>query len=295
MRTIAIYLIFLFSNFLLHAQYRKMPLDTNHYWQQRWGRVGNFPTDFKDCSGTFKVRRDTLINGKVFKLVESRDAFCYQSTFGRSSIIIRDDTIKKLVTFIEGQQEKILFNFNKNVGDTAIMLSYFGMDTVTIFAKDSVLLNDGFYHKRLFFSQQIKDAIIEGVGGLGGLFTFWTINFEFYSQLLCLGQISPGASIYNSEGLGASCPNITGIPIQKKLQTEILISPNPCNEVIKIEIGAGALKSVVISDLLGQTVLRHQPTHKQFAEINTSALTRGLYVVTIATDHLTFTQRLVKN
>lgn len=156
MRTIAIYLIFLFSNFLLHAQYRKMPLDTNHYWQQRWGRVGNFPTDFKDCSGTFKVRRDTLINGKVFKLVESRDAFCYQSTFGRSSIIIRDDTIKKLVTFIEGQQEKILFNFNKNVGDTAIMLSYFGMDTVTILQRTVFYLTTASITSDYFFLSKLK-------------------------------------------------------------------------------------------------------------------------------------------
>jgi hypothetical protein len=103
--------------------------------------------------------------------------------------LLRQDTVLKRIIQLDNTQEKILYNFSKNIGDTALLTSFgFGASslTYTLLSKDSVLINDGFYHKRYKFYPNPNDyvTVIEGIGSTAGLFSPW-VPFEEGYLLKC--------------------------------------------------------------------------------------------------------------
>lgn len=278
MKTIAIFLLCYFGSSTIRAQYRKLPLDANHYWQEKNGRVGA-PQDFVNCSYVLRVTKDSLINGKVFKCVDVYNGVC-DSYYYLNGVggIIREDTVRRIVTFLQGNQEMILYNFNKNVGDTVYMHLIGGMGTTTVTGKDSVLLNDGFYHRRFGFFP--GTTAIEGVGGIGGLFNIWTQSGEAYTKLLCVGQISPPQSIYSSQGLGSSCPNTTGIPSFTKDRRELSMYPNPASDMIRISILSNEPLQISLCNSYGEVVLQ-QSAFSGMTKLDLNPFPVGLYTVIV--------------
>jgi hypothetical protein len=297
MKTIYLVIVFCLFSCILSAQYKKLPLDTNHYWQQYQGHVGNYPSDFSHCAFILKVKKDSLINGKIFKYVAGSEWQCTPYGTGSSFNLIREDTVKKIVTMIVSQQEKILFNFNKNQGDTAQMLTDSGMATYTLVVKDSLMLSDGFYHKRFYYNApNVTSArIIEGVGSYGGLCRSWTNSFESYYGLLCLAQINPPVSIYSSEGAGKTCPNITGIPTYMNQKRDILVYPNPGSDILKITSKNTELTSVELIDILGESLMIFPEVHSDVLNINISTLPSGTYILIIKSGNELTTRQLFKD
>jgi hypothetical protein len=293
MRSLALIFISFSIALSVNAQYRKLPLDTNHYWQQVYGRVGSFPQDFMKCSYVLKVQRDSVWNSLVFKFVRSKNHSCTNGNSYSEAALIREDTLRRIVTKVVNQQEKILFN--KNVGDTALMLSPVGMATYTLTSKDSVLFSDGFYHKRFFFNQSLAGPVLyEGVGSSAGLLRSWDTDFEQYYDLLCVGRTQPNLSIYSSEGAGKSCPNITAISEKYIKGKTISLFPTPSTDYFNISTENSIINSVKVKNMLGQTVLELEDLSTNHTQINIKDLPPGIFLVNINCAGSIITKRLLK-
>jgi hypothetical protein len=128
-----------------------MPLDTNYYWQQTYN-VTQSPFPWYSCCYNIKVIKDSIIGGVTYKFLRNTNGYCSVQGYSVScSGFLKQDTIKKILTSYQGGQERILYNFNKIVGDTTQLWSGGIMTTYTVTQLDSLLLNDGLYHKRFTY------------------------------------------------------------------------------------------------------------------------------------------------
>lgn len=280
--------LFLFFAVSFKAQYRKMPLSPNYYWQQHT-TINSLPP-YINCSYALKVTKDSILNGKTFKFIETYNAsYLYFS----ESALLRQDTVLKRVTAILFNQENILYNFNKSVGDTALLLgAAWTPQTFTLQAKDSVLLNDGFYHKR--FTYNNMPPVIEGVGSISGL--LWPMDsFESFTTLNCLGRISPTLSIYSSAGLSSACPLTTGIASNSPNKNAFGLFPNPSSDVLHINFDTALPKTLIIKNMLGQTMLTVDPPKQTTMNLNISSLEAGFYFVELGYEAGAMSRSFIKN
>lgn len=90
--------------------------------------------------------------------------------------------------------------------------------------------------------------------------------------------------VIGGNGLFGSISEFSSLPLK--------LFPNPATEKVSIELppNAGALSSVVISDIAGNVALR--ATEER--EIDVSTLSPGIYFVLVETDKFVFRQKLVK-
>lgn len=274
------------------AQYRKLPLDTNHYWQQSLYRnVQPQPPTY--CDYQLKVKKDSIRNGTTYKYIRSLNSFCNPNYLYAESALIREDTIQKLVLILVSNQEKIMYNFNKNVGDTAKIYSpLWGTMTTTLQTKDSILISDGFYHKRFNFSGL---TIIEGVGCINGLLSP-DPPFEINRQLLCIAQVYPTlTTIYNSGGVGQLCPIITNVPIETDMRKYISIFPNPTSDVLNIKTESVIPKYIQIKNILGQTIISINTITQDLSTINIKDLSQGVYFINVNLADKNISGHFIKN
>jgi hypothetical protein len=280
--------LFILFGFSIKAQYRKMPLSPNYYWQQHT-TINTIPP-YINCSYALKVSKDSLVNGKVFKYIETYDAsYMYFS----ESALIRQDTVLKRVTAIIFNQENILYNFNKSVGDTALLLGAGWMpQTYTLQTRDSVLLNDGFYHKRFLYNNM--PPVIEGVGSINGM--LWPMDsFESFTTLNCLGRFSPSLSIYSSAGLSSSCPLTTGIALNSANKKGFSLFPNPSSEILHINFENIVPKTLAIKNMLGQTIMTLEQPKQNSLNVNISSLETGFYFVELGYEAGVLSKSFIKN
>jgi hypothetical protein len=74
----------------------------------------------------------------------------------------------------------------------------------------------------------------------------------------------------------------------------VLVFPNPSVDYVTINSSKGNIKSIVISNMVGQMVQNVAVTGAQ-SHINVAGLAAGSYLVTITTDLGTAVSRIVKN
>ena len=114
--------------------------------------------------------------------------------------LLRQDSAQRKVFILINNQENILYNFNKVVGDTLKALDLStgpsAIYTYTVIAIDSVLLLDNKYHKRFRYSTYNWNYAIEGVGGEWGLLTPYFTVFETGRETICLGTNRTSTIIY---------------------------------------------------------------------------------------------------
>jgi hypothetical protein len=103
------------------AQYRKLPLDTDHVWQQSYFFLAP-PTPSVYCDYLLKVKKDSLINGKTYKYLTLTYRSCNNGYLYFESGLIRQDTLLRTVTIYQNNKEYFLYDFSTNVGDTATLL-----------------------------------------------------------------------------------------------------------------------------------------------------------------------------
>lgn len=294
-------LIFLLvcAYFTHRAQYRKLPLDTNHYWQQSYSA----PHYSVFCDYVLKVLKDSVVNGKTFQLVGSVNVGCSppsQANMFYDAALLRNDTILKLVTYIyfgdPDKHERILYNFNKNVGDTADLLSLNGRATYTLQAKDSVLLEDGFHHRRFKYGNaaEVIPDIIEGVGCTAGLLTPRS-PFEQLWAISCLSRKTPGLTIYSSMGPGSACPVIHNSVLEYRSEnSSIKLFPNPAFKSLSITATDGSFSSIEILTGLGAMV-RSLNSISSSTTIDVGDLEPGIYFVKVQSGGKITSGRFIKD
>lgn len=199
---------------LANAQYKKMPLDTNHYWSEHYYYQTMSTNLF--CYYQLNIIKDTVIASYTYKKIFISSVSCnsFVCCFNApNKAFLRQDTLlKKVIVLDNSFQEKILYNFNKNLGDTTALFDcrLNSTSVYTVSLKDSLLLNDGLYHKRLGFWGAGGPEVIEGVGGKFGFLTPYFMGFGTGIDLICSGKTYPTMStIYHSSGNTYSCSVVT--------------------------------------------------------------------------------------
>jgi hypothetical protein len=297
MKNPLIILLLILNYQLVNAQYRKIPLDINHYWQQ-YAAFKPQSDKIANCGYQLSVISTTIINGKEFKLVNSSNVSCdiYGTQFGEGAYI-REDTILRRVTTLINNQEFILYNFNKNVGDTALLLNIFSaMATQTLMVKDSILLGDGLYHTTFVFNA--IPLIIEGVGSVNGLLTPWNFSgIEARRKLLCFGGTISNVSIYSSSDNVGGCPITTNIPVNTERRKTVSIYPNPASNACVLSLDenfSSEYNQIELRNVLGELMFKYDGINLEEYKLNTSYYPSGIYYVTVfANKKLVAQQKLI--
>jgi hypothetical protein len=314
--TIAITMGLVLSYKSAYAQYIKLPLNPNHYWKHFWSYTEPFPQDvFYTCNFQYAPEKDSLIGGIVYSKVKINalivgfnvGALPYSSYFTSPyTVLLRQDTVAKIVVArLNSGQEKILYNFNKNVGDTASLYDYLINSTTvfTVTVKDSILLNDGIYHKRLTVASnsQAGGVVIEGVGGIKSLTgPYYQKPLESLS-LQCFGKDYPTQqSIYPAGSNIPTCEMITAIFKNSLIQNSIEINfyPNPSNGLLNIQVSTATLNNynLKLINVLGQEE-RMDDLVKQndIITLNIQQLKKGIYFLKILeNNNLMRTTKIIK-
>jgi hypothetical protein len=280
MKPVVLILTFFVVIGTLQAQYRKLPLDGTHCWRE-WHKGPYMPLPGTDltCCFVLRVAGDFTDNGKVYKLIYGSDFQC--DILGASvneSNYIREDTIKKIVVVWGGGNERILYNFSKNVNDTAIMMNAQGsLSTYTLMSKDSVQMADGLYYRRFNYSGNY--SIIEGIGSLRGLLKPWPNIFENTFYLLEFYKESPiKQTIYQ---YNRACPVPSTIGIKEMALDEIGLFPNPVTNQLTLLSTNGEIDRIEIITTLGESVKFHADNKSDRLLINTTAFAPGAYYIII--------------
>ena len=301
MRRKTLVFLLLFTVLIFNAQYIKMPLDTNRAWKQSWFATYTYPVNASYNSVyQLKVKNDTIINGITYNVLKRTTISYYSSNGGYYSPgpviqFLRQDTILKRVIILSGSQEKIIYNFNKIVGDTANLFFYGSVSTYTLQHKDSVLLNDGLYHKRYNFLSNSAGGVIEGVGSSYGLLTPYGLGYGTGDNLDCMAKINPSIqTIYSQGGNNSSCAIVTNIKDAEFYKNLISLYPNPSDKVVNIKTDGVVPKSIEIIDLLGVKIFFKDSFTKENNMIDVNSFPQGIYFIKVNIANTSVVSRFIK-
>jgi len=296
-----IIVILVFIKLAANAQYFKMPLDTNHYWRERYSSTqfenGSLVT--RTCDYQYNITKDTVINALTYKKVVLRHNICEVQPLVPQTSFLRQDTIAKRIIMRYNNQEYILYNFNKSAGDTAKLFNQMltpPVSTYTVNTRDSVLLNDGYYHKRLLMDGSPNYSMIEGIGGEYGLVTPNFIGFGVGSTLQCMGKTYPSQStIYHLSGTSFSCDAVVNV---RQILNEIpglFIFPNPTSDILNIKTENVIPKSIEIKNILGQIILNMNNINRDISTINIQDFSPGIYFIKVKLADKNISGHFIKN
>ncbi len=181
---------------------------------------------------------DTIYNSLVYhKLTIYYDS---SLTTGFDYGLIRQDTVQKKVFYFEYGVgiEKMLYNFNANIGDT---LSEVANTIVTM--TDSILTNTG-YRKRFYTN---LDYVVDGIGSFYDL--VYRVSLEATYNLSCFTK--NGNLIYMNPNY-SSCNVVLGTPEIIDQNSKISIYPNPVFNCSRLIINH-SLKNDIITTLFDYT------------------------------------------
>jgi hypothetical protein len=245
------------------------------------------------CCFVLKVTGDYSFNGKTYKQLGGFEFEC--DRVGESiaeGAWIREDTIRRIVVKFSGSTEKILYNFSKNVNDTALMLNSNGsLSTYTLMTKDSLLMMDGLYYHRFNYSSGL--SMIEGIGSLRGLLTPWPNIFENTFYLLEFYKESPQKqTIYKST---LNCPTQPVAGLHEQQESALKIFPNPAKDHLAISFATDAAKTIEVRNLLGESILKLTDISGREAILYTGNLSNGSYLIVIRSGYETVVRSFQKS
>ena len=207
----------------------------------------------------------------------------------------QDVPAKKVYTF-RNNQDTLLYDFNLSVGQvypaTANNSLY---PQLKVMHQDSVLLPDGFYHKKWQLGTNSLDSgyisIIEGIGATSGFSLDFYPLFEQASALLCMrtfsdflyenwnftGIIPPKYSEYCDANLGFE--NIG------KNKHSFEVYPNPVTEELNLFSSYQTSENVTIKlyTIDGLEIRKDQKIALP-AKIDVSFLQKGIYLIVVNND-----------
>jgi hypothetical protein len=214
------------------------------------------------------------------------------TTEGYTFYFRQDIPTKKVYTY-RNNQDTLLYDFNLSVGQiypaTANNSLY---PQLKVMHQDSVLLPDGFYHKKWQLGTNSLDSgyisIIEGVGATSGFTLDFYPLFEQSSALLCMrnfseflyenwnfsGIIPPKYSEYCDANLGYEKIG------QKNISFEVF--PNPVNEELNLSsnLQNSLNASIQLYTIDGLEIIKDKKVALP-AKIDISFLQNGIYIIVV--------------
>ena len=279
------------------AQYKKLPLDANHYWTIKYTpRWNSNPLNDPTFYYTLKTTATKTFFGKTYKYIS-----CLSPMGGGppdplfTGQYIYDDTIaKKVYVIAKDSTEQVLYDFTKKAGDagSAYDVHKGTMSNYTVSKVDSVKLGDSLYHRRFDMNSAtlgVTITVVEGVGSLASLLSGYFSSYPDQVNLSCMGRISPFLAIY--QGISANCRVETGLK-ENSTSRPLTVFPVPAGDYITVDMQENASSNLEIINILGASVMCIPYTP---GKINISELPPGVYIVKLKTGTEFYSSRFVKN
>lgn len=261
----------------------------NSYWNmyQSFYCWTGFPGPVGQSYSIF-VSNDTLIGSQTYhKLfipyLRSDSTGCTSAsvTQGIYKGCIREDISAKKVYYVKPSfsTEKLLYDFNLQVGDT-VWGELEAPIKDTVIAIDSIETwgSGGGWVKRWLINSCYNIYIIEGVGSTYGLIEpspgCGPNNME--RDIMCaVCQTSTSGFYYPAI---TDCDMITSVnSVYEEINFEII--PNPSNGSFQIDLKNNLFQELLISNLLGEIILKEQIRSINNVSINN--LDNGIYILTL--------------
>jgi len=258
---------FLFAAYPGKTQYL---LDEKKIWMEVHETI-NFGVFYE----YFQLQGDTVIDIKAYKKL-------YRKTSGSPGdweyiYGMREDSSKKVYFVLrEDEEERLLYDFNLQPGDSFIICNNADIVVTTI---DTVILENGDSRRRIQFDPG-PETWIEGVGSLDGIVAdggwyYCNTTGEDFPFLNCLTY--DGDAVYIREWSLYPCLDGTTSSYTPK-RNSIQLYPNPFNNsttlVLPDNESSGEL---FIYNFQGELV-DHRLILDQFTTINRVALPNGIYI-----------------
>ena len=236
----------------------------------------------------YTIGGDTTIGMNDYKII-NRSGYFYDGNlaphyFFEYAGALRQNIDTKTVFFIEENttQEKLLYDFNLNNGDTLGIAYNNPEEYIFVSSIDSVLIGDQ-YRKRFNLENSGTGAqeIIEGIGSSAGLIEP-LFQFEDNYILRCFNL---NDSLYYPN-YGIFCDLITKVNELQKNTGQLKIIPNPASKSSAIKIKGINVKKgkIQIFNCKGQMVYNFDVIDKTSIQININDLSPGFYFCILKSD-----------
>lgn len=246
---------------------------------------------------------DTIINNDIWlKIYQTNDSsFMNNLLFiglikEEDGIVYFNDTLNNIDT---------LYNFNLQVGDS-VLYNFYGMvsEYLEIINIDSIEINNSF-HKRYYIEESslepfyLEEVWIEGIGSIHGpLFTKYPVVFSNESiadSLFVTCYKSDNNIIWNNPNYDSCFVHIV-MSINKEQNNQLILFPNPVNDILKIELQENNYKIARISvyNILGS--LKSEKTFENIDPIliDVTRLLSGIYILQIEIDNKNYIKKIIK-
>lgn len=252
---------------MVKAQTYHSFVDTNKVWSVVEGySLFSFNTFY------YKFKGDTIINNLVYnKMLANSDSNMVNPWQYHAAL--REDSLHKVYIIQFNQPEKLLYNFNLQVGDT---FHYSQICNLVVNSIDSVQLINGEFRKRINFYSGLNYHWIEGIGSEDGPLNIAVsyCDIDFNAELNCFTEND--TLKYKSTTFNSCYFSNTAL---REIKNDLIkIIPNPAQNQLQI-ISNAKIKngSITIQDINGRKVLNQSIV--QSSIIDTSSLKNGYYVL----------------
>jgi hypothetical protein len=171
-------------------------------------------------------------------------------------------------------QEKLIYNFNLETGDT-LELNLNALSFYHVILVDSVALFSGEKRKRILldpFSGSSQITWIEGVGSLSG-----TMNTQYMLSLDCWNSLNCYQFNGSSQYPSADCP-FSSVLDANAMSNRVSVYPNPAqNQVFIRPKGDWTINTIEIANIWGQVLRVFEPATS--GEVPLDGLQSGVYLL----------------
>jgi len=233
---------------------------------------------------------DTTLNGVKWKIL---------TQYGRKGLV-RTEEAKVLFFPYPGyeetwgslfQEETTVYDFSLDVGDSFNFVGLFG--TSTVIATDSIELNDGRKHKKLFFSNPWLNCI-EGLGSdVFHPFFFLThamsTSMPDFATFMCC-RVNGDLLYMNPDYLDCEGNRVSNETIGKPApKTTITFE----NGLLRVTRDDDALFDVAVYHMQGMLLAQAKNNRNEWL-VHLEHLPKGVYVVRISSENVVYSEKIVR-
>ncbi|MBC7412857.1 MAG: T9SS type A sorting domain-containing protein [Bacteroidia bacterium] len=278
----------------------------NEYFKgnPQWGiteqNYPNFPC-YTDDTYNYITNGDTLLNNTLYKKIFQKGIISYRKYPSPNSqnvnceqpsqsyihnvpnFYLRSFNKKMYVKLKNDTIEKLLYDFNLNVGDT-LPITYNNYEKNKIVSAIDSFYTPYGYRKRFSISNK-NEYLIEGVGNTNGLLNYFGILLDAVARLNCYSLND--ANYYPTTG--GTCISLAWFKAKIANKTSVTISPNPFVNTATVEFtNLQSNATLYIYNTLGQLVQQQTilPTTTT-VKLECSALPLGLYYYSLVQPNAT--------
>lgn len=306
----AFFVCFLIQTFA--QAYKPFPTQ-NAVWNYNYRTHGICNTCCQDYS--YSIEKDTLIHGMIYQKIIKQGVYYLNtiytgsctdtvtSTFQENAGYIRNDSVNKKVFFNDASManDTLLYDFNISLGDTLASTYSFNNQGPNYYICDTIYsANINGIPRKVFgftdwypFVAYPRLVLIEGIGFVDGLFSNTHNSLAVTVKLQCFKE----NNVVAYPDTVNSCDLITQLSEQNYGQGKISLFPNPILDKLELEFNNDSkIQNIQVLNLLGreQNITWKKSSNTQY-QLNTSYLSKGIYLIQLITNQGVISKKVVKH